>query len=87
MSAQEEDDKNRPFGKAENIEKRLAGWAHSLSTDTRYPWAGLGLIDDLKQACRMLGGNPDKLEPKSLRVANPKFEPAPEPAALTEYDL
>jgi hypothetical protein len=28
--------------------------------DKSYPWVGLGLIDDLKCACRMLGGDPDK---------------------------
>lgn len=52
-------EKNRAFGKPENIEKRLAMWVAQLSTDKAFPWVGLGLIDDLKCACRMLGGDPD----------------------------
>lgn len=81
-------EKNRPFGKPENIEKRLAMWVHGLSTDQSLPWVGLGLIDDLKQACRMLGGDPDKRYPgvnKSLRVMVREIEP--EPAPSSEYDL
>jgi hypothetical protein len=31
--------------------------------DKRYPWVGLGLIDDLKCASRELGGDPDKQYP------------------------
>lgn len=75
-------DKTREFGKPENIGKRLSMWAHGLSTDSRYPWAGLGLIDDLKCASRLLGGEPDKQYP-DMRTPEPK----PEPAKATEYDL
>jgi hypothetical protein len=80
----DEYEKNRAFGKPENIEKRLAMWVAQLSTDRTYPWVGLGLIDDLKCACRMLGGDPDK------RYIGPKEAPRPAPAAVAkevEYDL
>lgn len=79
---------HRCFGKPENIEKRLAMWANQLSCDKRYPWVGLGLIDDLKCACIMLGGEPDKtypdMRPKSRQSAP---EPEPAPAPVVEYDL
>jgi hypothetical protein len=78
----DEYDRNRAFGKPEGLEKRLAMWANQFSTDKRYPWVGLGLIDDLKCASRMLGGDPDKRYP-DMR----KPEPAPEPAKVVEYDL
>lgn len=74
-------DDHRCFGKREGLEKRLAMWANQLSCDKRYPWVGLGLIDDLKCACRMLGGDPDK---RYADMRNPK--PAPEPTKV-EYDL
>lgn len=80
--------KNRPFGKPENIEKRLAMWVNGLCTDKSLPWVGLGLIDDLKQACRMLGGDPDKIYPdtrKSMRTLSAQMQSEPE--ASTEYDL
>lgn len=73
-------DSNRCFGKRDGLEKRLAYWARQLSMDNRYPWVGLGLIDDLKCASRELGGDPDKEYP-DMR------EPAPEPAPAVEYDL
>jgi hypothetical protein len=75
-------DENRAFGKPENIEKRLAMWANQFSMDKSYPWVGLGLIDDLKCACRMLGGDPDKRYP-DMRKPTAKVEPAPQ----QEYDL
>jgi hypothetical protein len=74
-------EKNRAFGKPENIEKRLAMWSNQLSHDKSYPWVGLGLIDDLKCACRMLGGDPDK---KYADMRKPAPQPAP---ATVEYDL
>lgn len=74
--------KDRCFGKPEGIEKRLAMWATQFSMDKKYPWVGLGVIDDLKCACRMLGGDPDKTYP-DMRKPAPKA--APQPA--TEYDL
>lgn len=74
--------KNRAFGKPENIEKRLAMWANQLSMDRALPWVGLGLIDDLKCACKMLGGEPDKQYPDMWK------NPPPEPATpAPEYDL
>lgn len=71
-------DDDRAFGKPENLEKRLAMWIAQLSTDKSFPWVGLGLIDDLKCACRMLGGDPDKRYPDMRK---------PEPAKTVEYDL
>lgn len=73
---------DRCFGKPEGIEKRLAMWAAQLSTDKSLPWIGLGLVDDLKCACRMLGGDPDKQYPDWRKAV-----PASEPAKVTEYDL
>lgn len=75
-------DENRAFGQPENLEKRLAMWANQLSTDKSYPWVGLGLIDDLKCACRALGGDPDKRYPDMRKPAA-----KPEPAKVVEYDL
>lgn len=75
-------DKDRVFGKPENIEKRLAMWIAQLCMDKGLPWVGLGLIDDLKCACRMLGGDPDKRYPDMRKPAR-----APEPEPEVEYDL
>lgn len=87
----DEYEKNRAFGKPENIEKRLAMWQKQLSMDKSFPWVGLGLIDDLKCACRMLGGDPDmwydgvKPAPKKPAPPEPeKLEPAKEEVV---YDL
>lgn len=79
----DDQEKSRGFGEPENIEKRLAMWAIQLSVDKKFPWVGTGLIDDLKCACRMLGGDPDKRYIGSK--AAPKEAP-PEPAKV-EYDL
>jgi hypothetical protein len=72
------DDKNRCFGKREGLEKRLAMWAVQLGTDKRFPWVGSGLIDDLKAACRELGGDPDKRYPRAGVTV---------PPPAVEYDL
>jgi hypothetical protein len=73
-------DYERPFGKPEGIEKRLAMWANQLGRDKTYPWIGLGIIDDLKCAAEMLGGEPfDKLYPSVI--------PKPAAPAPVEYDL
>lgn len=72
-------DNDRAFGKPENLEKRLAMWIAQLSTDKSFPWVGLGLIDDLKCACRILGGDPD------ARYVGAKL--VPKPAPKVEYDL
>ena len=78
----DEYEKNRAFGKPENIEKRLAMWVSRFKHDKAYPWVGLGVIDDLKCACRMLGGDPDKQYPDM------RTNPPPEPAKpAPEYDL
>lgn len=80
----DEYEKNRAFGKREGLEKRLAYWSRQLSSDKAYPWVGLGLIDDLRAACRELGGDPDKVY-ADLRLTPKKSAPAPTPAV--EYDL
>jgi hypothetical protein len=80
----DEYEKNRAFGKPENIEKRLAMWSNQLSRDKTYPWVGLGLIDDLRCACTMLGGDPDR---QYADMRKPKPVPNPEPAKVVEYDL
>lgn len=72
-------DDRRCFGEREGLEKRLAMWARQLGVDKRYPWVGMGLIDDLKAASRELGGEPDKQYPDMRK--NPPAAPA------TEYDL
>jgi hypothetical protein len=82
----EQDDKNRCFGKREGLEKRLAMWARQLGMDKRYPWVGLGLIDDIKAACRELGGDPDKWYDDVRPQPKKATAPAPEPKAM-EYDL
>lgn len=88
MSVSDEYEKNRAFGKPEGIEKRLAMWGKQLSMDKSYPWVGLGLIDDIRCACKMLGGNPDmwydgvKPQPKKPEQ---KLETAPKEE--TVYDL
>lgn len=73
-------DDQRCFGKPEGIEKRLAMWVTRFSTDKSIPWVGMGVVDDLKCACRMLGGDPDKKYPDMRK------NPPPEPAKV-EYDL
>jgi hypothetical protein len=75
-------DNNRAFGKPENIEKRLAMWATQLSMDKSFPWVGLGLVDDIKCACTLLGGDPTK-QYADMRSPKPAPKPAPEPV----YDL
>ncbi len=91
MADFDEYEKKREFGKPENIEKRLAMWASGLGSDRTYPWVGLGLIDDLKCASRMLGGDPDqKYEDmrKSRHLPGPGTAPEEKAApAATEYDL
>lgn len=79
----DEYEKNRAFGKPEGIEKRLAMWYNQLARDKSYPWVGLGLLDDIKCACRMLGGDADKQYP-DMRKPAPMVEPEP---AKVEYDL
>lgn len=80
-------DDHRCFGKPEGIEKRLSMWASGLGADKKYPWVGMGLIDDLKCASRMLGGDPDKINADmrmSMRTPKPTFEPVLEPAEESE---
>ena len=67
---------DRPFGKPQDIEKRLAMWANSLARDRQYPWMGSGLVDDLVCAAKLLGAEPEKLYPGVFA-----------PAKAMEYDL
>ena len=61
-----------PYGQQDGLGKRLAYWANQLSHDRRYPWIGLGIIDDLNCAAKLLGSDPAALYPDK---------------ALAEYDL
>lgn len=76
----------RPYGKPEGLGKRLAMWANQLGHDTKYPWAGLGLIDDLNEAARQLGANPDKLYPDALAATQKPVQTGLAYKAQ-EYDL
>lgn len=52
----------RPFGKPEDIEKRLVAWRRQLGMDKSLPWVGLGLLDDLVCAAKMLGADVSEFE-------------------------
>lgn len=52
-------DDRREFGKPEGLARRLAMWANSLGKNKSYPWLGLGIVDDLKCAAKMLGQHED----------------------------
>lgn len=43
-----------PFGKPQGLAARLAKWASDMGTDRNLPWAGLGIIEDLKLAAQLL---------------------------------
>lgn len=43
-----------PYGFVVGLQKRLAEWAVRLGTDRALPWAGLGIIGDLKLAAAIL---------------------------------
>lgn len=45
---------NRPYGQTPGLAARLAAWAARLSTDRTLPFAGLGIVDDLKMAAQIL---------------------------------
>ena len=47
-----------PYGKADGLSDRLKKWADDLGKDRRYPWAGLGLIEDLLVAAAVVDGQP-----------------------------
>lgn len=88
----DEYDKTRCFGKPEGLGKRLAMWANSLGRNKDYPWIGLGIVDDLKEAARQLGVDPEKNYPNEIFTH--RAAPAPviddsawAPPASTEYDL
>lgn len=52
-----------PHGKAEGLPERLEKWADDLGKDTRYPWRGLGIIEDLKAAAAVITGRPVEPQP------------------------
>lgn len=88
----DEYDKNRGFGKPEGLARRLAMWANSLGKNKSYPWLGLGIVDDLKCAAKMLGQGEDPNEFYTHEPTRPA--PVAEEAAwdvpasaATEYDL
>lgn len=43
-----------PFGKPRGLASRLADMAGRMGTDRNLPWAGLGIIEDLKLAASIL---------------------------------
>lgn len=42
------------YGKPEGLRARLADWADRMGRDRSLPWAGLGIIGDLRLASRIL---------------------------------
>lgn len=84
-------DERREFGKPEGLARRLAMWANSLGKNKSYPWLGLGIVDDLKCAARLLGNNEDPNEfydhrPEKPAVVEEAAWDTPAPANQ-EYDL
>lgn len=47
------------YGAREGLPDRLDAWVKRLGEDRSLPWAGLGLIADLKTAAAMLSGKPE----------------------------
>lgn len=43
-----------PYGSPRGLAARLADWAVRMGTDRNLPWAGLGVIEDLKLAAQIL---------------------------------
>lgn len=43
-----------PYGKPRGLPRRLLDWAARMGTDRSLPWAGLGIIGDLKMAASIL---------------------------------
>lgn len=43
-----------PHGKPRGLPGRLADWAARMGTDRSLPWAGLGIVGDLKMAASIL---------------------------------
>lgn len=83
----DEEDKTRGFGQPEGLGRRLAMWANSLGRNKQYPWLGLGIVDDIRCAARLLGDgeDPNDLYPADVFTHRPALKPA-EPAKV-EYDL
>lgn len=81
-------DEERCFGSEEGIGRRLAMWANSLGRNKAYPWLGLGIVDDIRTAARLLGKgeDPNELYPDATYTHRPTVKPAAEPAKV-EYDL
>lgn len=75
---------DRCFGKEEGLGKRLAMWANSLGRNKSYPWLGLGIVDDIKCAARLLGVDPDAFYPTDIYTHSAVKA---EPAKTVEYDL
>lgn len=41
-----------PYGKPQGLAARLLEWAERMATDRSLPWAGLGIIEDIKLAAK-----------------------------------
>lgn len=44
----------RAYGQPRGLGKRLADWADRMGRDKSLPWAGLGILEDLKLAAKAL---------------------------------
>lgn len=53
-----------PFGARAGLADRLDDWAERLAVDKKLPWAGCGLLADLKTAADVLNGVPEKPQTK-----------------------
>ena len=43
-----------PYGKPQGLAARLLEWAERMANDRSLPWAGLGIIEDIKLAAKFL---------------------------------
>jgi hypothetical protein len=66
-----------PHGKAAGLSDRLSKFAEMLASDKRYPWLGLGIIDDLRAAAAVIDGRavpPTMLEEMEAEEKSKKLE-------------
>lgn len=83
-----------PHGKAPGLVARLLGWVDRMGTDRNLPWAGLGIIGDIKLAAQILNsreflenlrthGTPDEAEWAQILLADLDTLEAVESAVYT----
>jgi hypothetical protein len=51
------------YGKPEGLADRLDEHVERLGKDKRIPWLGLGIVQDLQCAARLLRGQPEPTKP------------------------